>query len=206
MVAYRSQGENSLTWQTLFLAGGELNRWPCQSLTQWLSKMTFDFNWLFLTNWETLIMTWRGHDWQHLQFLHCFCYPIISSINYFHVCVEMLHVLEGCLFTPQLAPRQALLVTVQASSHCSLRISRGKRNVRECLQFLWSLRDPNPYLYLTIYRQLSSIKMQVEQPALGTFEWFLGAPLGPFCPSQVFVSFKYLFNSILVYNIFLLYH
>ena len=38
----------------------------------------------------------------------------------------MLHVLEGCLFTPQLAPRQALLVTVGASSHCSLRISRGQ--------------------------------------------------------------------------------
>ena len=42
-------------------------------------------------------MTWRGRDWQHLQSLHCFCYPIISSEYYFHVCVEMLHVLEGCL-------------------------------------------------------------------------------------------------------------
>ena len=94
VVANRSQGENSLTWQTLFLAGGELNRWPCHSHTQWLSKVTFDFN------------------FKHLQFLHCFYYPIIS--NYFHVCIEMLHVFEGCLFTLRLAPRQALQVTGQS--------------------------------------------------------------------------------------------
>ena len=37
-------------------------------VTKWLS-------WLFLTNWETLIMSLRASDWQHRQFLQCLEIP-----------------------------------------------------------------------------------------------------------------------------------